>query len=85
MSIFEKRGPYGTNEGDIWSGEDSPVGERLKADGLILIHEVLNKDGEVQEVIYNVEASNPDPEIQDLIKRAREGLERYFEAKAQEN
>lgn len=79
-------GPYGTNEGDIWSGEDSEVGQRIKREkGGILIHEMLRKDGVVSEGIYWVEESNPDMEIQDLIKRARQGLEFYVAAVAGSN
>lgn len=82
------RGPYGTNEGDVWSAEDSAVGKMLmERDGLILIHEMLRneKTGKVEERIYNVEKDNPDPEMQDLIKRAREGTPKYFAAQAANN
>ena len=79
-------GPYGTNEGDIWSAEDSEVGKRIKAEhGGVLIHEMLRKDGEVQEGIYWVEENNPDMEMQDLIKRAREGLKKWVMARAKQN
>lgn len=79
-------GPYGTNEGDIWTGEDSEIGQRLKREnGGVLIHEMLRKDGVVSEAIYWVEESNPDMEIQDLIKRARKGFEFYVAARAMEN
>jgi hypothetical protein len=80
------RGSYGTNEGDIWSGEASEVGKRLMdQDGLVLIHEMMRKDGKVQECLYNVRKDNPDPEIQDLIARAREGLDRWVAAQAAKN
>lgn len=82
------RGPYGTNLGDIWSAEDSEIGRLLKErDNLVLIHEVLDKgDGNgPQEVLYNVEENNPDPEMQDLIRRAREGRERWIAQRASEN
>jgi hypothetical protein len=82
------RGPYGTNLGDIWSGEDSPVGKMLmERDGLVMIHEVFRneKTGEPEERIYNVELSDPDPEMQGLIKSAREGAAKYFEAQAAQN
>lgn len=76
------RGPYGTNDGDIWSGEDSTVGKMLKdREGLVLIHEVL--DGE--ERIYNVAEDNPDPEMQDLLRRARAGVDKYLAAQAEMN
>jgi hypothetical protein len=80
------RGPYGTNLGDIWSGEDSEIGKMLmEREGLVMIHEVLEKDGKVEERIYNVAQDNPDPEMQDLIKRAREGVELYAAAQAAMN
>lgn len=79
-------GPYGTNEGDIWSAEDSEVGERLKKEkGLILIHEVMERDGEVQECIYSVAQDNPNMEMQMLIKRAREGTIKWAQAHAKLN
>jgi hypothetical protein len=96
MSIFEmpdgarlsglgksvRLGPYGTNEGDIWSGEHSEVGKMLmERDGLLLIHEIINGE----ERIYNVEPDNPDPEMQDLIKRAREGTPLWAAAQAKQN
>lgn len=75
---YAPRGPYGTNEGDIWSAEESPVGQMcMERDGCILIHEVLRKDGVVQECIYTVKADNPDMEMQDLIRRARDGTRRW--------
>jgi hypothetical protein len=76
-------GIYGTNEGDIWSGEDSPVGKMLlERDGLVMIHEMMVRDGELQELIYNVAENTSDPDLQDLIKRAREGVEKYQDAQA---
>ena len=53
-------GPYGTNLGDIWSGEDSAVGKMLmERDDLVMIHEVLEKDGKIEERIYNVAQGQP--------------------------
>ena len=79
-------GPYGTNEGDIWSGEDSDVGKLLKEkDGVVLIHQVIEKDGKMQDCIYVVKENNPDMEMQDLIKRAREGLKKWLAAHAKLN
>jgi hypothetical protein len=76
------RGPYGANVGDIWSAEESEVGKRIKAEkGGIMIHEVF-EDGEK---IYWVEANNPDMEMQDLIRRAREGTRKWVEAVARGN
>ena len=95
MSIFDYNpglgkggplGPYGTNLGDIWSGEDSEVGKMcMEREGLVLIHEVMDKDGEVQECIYTVKHDNPDPEMQGLIKRARQGTALYIAAQAKQN
>jgi hypothetical protein len=79
-------GPYGTNEGDIWSGEHSDVGKRIKEEhGGVMIHEMMRKDGKLQEGIYWVEESNPDMEMQDLIKRAREGLKKWIAAQGKLN
>lgn len=81
-----RRGPYGTNLGDIWSTEDSEVGKMLmERDGLVMICEVMEKDGKVQEGIYNVHKDNPDPEMQDLIKSAREGTKLWVAAQAMMN
>jgi hypothetical protein len=81
-------GPYGTNEGDIWSVEDSTIGERIKTEhGGVLIHEMLRMpdDGRIEERIYWVEESNPDIQIQDIIKRAREGTKLWVEEQARRN
>jgi hypothetical protein len=81
-----RRGLYGTNLGDIWSGEASDVGKMLMdREGLVMIHEVMEKDGKVQECIYNVHKDNPDPEMQALIKSAREGTELWVAAQAAMN
>jgi hypothetical protein len=80
------RGPYGTNEGDIWTGEHSVVGEMLmEKDGLLLIHEVLFKDGRVGECLYCVDPKSRDMGIQDIVTRARAGLALYMEAIARAN
>jgi hypothetical protein len=83
-----KPGPYGTNEGDIWSAEDSTVGQKLKDEhGGVLIHEMIRMpdDGRLEERIYWVEESNPDMQIQEIIKRARDGLKLWVEAQASSN
>jgi hypothetical protein len=81
-----RRGPYGTNVGDIWSGEASAIGEMLmERDGLVMIHEVMEKDGKVEERIYNVHKDNPDPEMQALIQSARDGVELWAAAQAANN
>jgi hypothetical protein len=83
---YPERGPYGTNLGDIWSAEDSSVGQRIKNEhGGVLIHEMLRVDGKLDERIYWVEENNSDAQIQDLIKRARDGTELYLAAQAQKN
>lgn len=85
MELFDGqsrlRGPYGTNEGDIWAmgGE---VGEMLEEKGMLGINEMLRKDGKLDVRIYSVKLDNPDPDIQDLIKRARAGVELWVEAQA---
>lgn len=81
-------GPYGTNEGDIWSGEDSPVGKLLlEENNCVLIHEMMRNDdtGKVEERIYNVSLDNPRMEMQTLIMRAREGAKKWLEAQASMN
>lgn len=81
-----RRGPYGTNKGDIWSAEHSEVGKMLlEHDGLVMIHEVMEVEGKAEERIYNVEKDNPDPEMQDLIKQAREGTKLWFAAQSMMN
>jgi hypothetical protein len=76
-------GPYGTNEGDIWSGEDSEVGKMcMERDGLVLIHEMMVKDGKLQDCMYTVAKDNPRMEMQDLIRRAREGTKLWVAAQA---
>jgi hypothetical protein len=74
------RGPYGTNLGDIWLASDSPVQKRLDADGegLMLIHEVMEKDGEIQECMYVTK-------LPELVEAARRGTEKYVAQKASEN
>jgi hypothetical protein len=74
------RGPYGTNEGDMWLATGSPIQDRLDAEGegLIMIHEMMVKDGELQEGIY-VTA------LPELIEQATEGHELYMAARAQAN
>jgi hypothetical protein len=67
-------GPYGTNEGDIWTMEGSSVGDKLKSEhNLIGIWEVMLKDGVLGPCCYTVALDNPDMQMQDLIRRAREG------------
>lgn len=74
------RGEYGTNEGDKWLAPDSPVQRRFDQDGegLIMIHEMLVKDGALQEVIYVTKN-------EEMIAEAREGHEQWVAAQAQKN
>jgi hypothetical protein len=81
-------GPYGTNEGDIWAMTGSTVGDRLESEhNLLGVHEVLRdpKTGKLDERIYTVELDNPDPDIQDIIKRARAGVAKHIAAQAERN
>lgn len=76
----QSRGPYGTNEGDIWLMGDY-YQERVKREegpGWRMIIEMQRRDGVVQEVFYTTD----DPE---LVERADRGHERYVERIAQEN
>ena len=76
----KRRGPYGTNEGDVWLSPGSMVQNRLDAEGegLILINEMMVKDGKLQEVFYTTD--NPE-----MIAEAREGHKRYVAAQASKN
>lgn len=84
---YHRRGPYGTNLGDIWTMEGSAVGDKLKADGLIGIWEVLKDDdtGKIEPCMYSVKLDNPDPEMQELIAKAKAGTEQYLAALAANN
>jgi hypothetical protein len=74
-------GPYGTNEGDLWTMTGSSVGERLEREkGLVGIWEVMLKDGVLGPCCYTVELDNPRPEMQELIAKARAGDEKYARA-----
>jgi len=74
-------GPYGTNEGDIWTMDGSEVGAMLKErNNLIGIWEVMFKDGTLGPCCYTVDRDNPDPEMQALIAEAIAGDERYARA-----
>ena len=74
------RGPYGTNEGDCWLAPGSTIQTELdkRGDGFVLVHEMIKRDGVVQEAVYVTST-------RELIKRAQEGHERYMEAVAQAN
>jgi hypothetical protein len=74
------RAEYGTREGDKWLAPGSDIQNRLDQEGkgLVLIHEMMVKDGELQEVVY-VTA------LPDLIEEATKGHERYMEALAGRN
>jgi hypothetical protein len=76
----KKRGPYGTNEGDKWLAPGSGVQEKLdnEGEGLVLIHEMMVKDGELQECLYVTK-------LPDLIEEATAGHELYMARLASEN
>lgn len=77
--IGKAKGPYGTNEGDTWLGTDSPVGQMLlERDGTTLIHEMMVKDGVLQDCMYVTE--NPE-----MIAEATKGHELYVAANAAMN
>ena len=83
-------GPYGTNLGDIWEAAPE-INEKLAAEkGLIAIWEVLNGEDDPpgkppEPRLYSVALDNPDPAMQDLIRRAREGTARWIEEQARSN
>jgi hypothetical protein len=76
----KRRGPYGTNEGDMWLSPGSMMQDVLdeKGEGLVLINEMMVKDGKLQECVYTT--SNPE-----MIAEAREGHKRYVAAQASKN
>jgi hypothetical protein len=76
----KKRGPYGTNEGDMWLSPGSEIQNRLDAEGkgLIFVNEMMVKDGELQECVYVT--ANPE-----MIAEAQEGHERYMAERASKN
>jgi hypothetical protein len=81
------RGPYGTNEGDLWTipgSELQNIADRA-GEGLIVIVEMKVFEGVLQECMYSVKADNPDPEIRDLIEQATKGHELYVAALAGRN
>ncbi|MFL5861114.1 MAG: hypothetical protein ACJ780_10075 [Solirubrobacteraceae bacterium] len=69
-------GPYGTNEGDLWSCEDSVIGQRIAEEqpGAVFVTEMKVTDGALQECMY----VTTDPAV---IAQAREGVVKYFDAK----
>lgn len=78
--LGKKRGPYGTNEGDMWLSPGSMIQDSLdeKGEGLILINEMMVKDGVLQECFY-VTA------LPELIEEATKGHERYMAERASKN
>lgn len=78
------RGPFGTNEGDKWTAPGSSVQDQLDADGegKVLIHEMMVRDGRLQEVLY---VAVPTDDMADLIAEAREGAERWVAQQASQN
>jgi len=69
-------GPYGTNDGDIWSCEESELGKLLyQRHRRLLIQWCARTDGVVVPHMQLLDADDPD--AQALIVRAREGTKRY--------
>lgn len=75
-----RRGPYGTNEGDKWLSPMSELQDKFDAegDGLVVIHEMMVKDGELQECLYVTK-------LPELIEEATAGHELYMARVAGEN
>jgi hypothetical protein len=74
------RGPYGTNEGDIWLMADY-FNERIqkeKGPQWRMVIEMMYRDGKLQEVFYTTE--NPE-----LVAAADRGHELYIAAQAANN
>lgn len=68
-----RRQPYGTREGDKWLESGSPLQLRLiEEDGgirRVVVHEMMVKDGELQECVYLVDMENdPDNIIREAIR-----------------
>jgi hypothetical protein len=81
MSGPRMPGPCGTNAGDVWLAEGSPVQQALdeREPGKKLVHEIVRRpDGSLNEALYTSIDS-------DLIARAEEGTVRYWQQKASEN
>ena len=74
------RGPYGTNEGDIWlMGEYYQERiQREKGPQWRMIVEMLRRDGEVQECFYTTE-------VPELVERADAGHPKWVAAQAARN
>lgn len=79
-SKMQPRGPYGTNEGDIWLMGDY-FQERIKAEkgpGWRMIVEMIRRDGVVQECFYTTE-------LPELVRKADEGHEKWVAQQASQN
>ena len=76
----KKRGPFGTNEGDMWTIPGSPLQERFDKEGTgtVVIVEMMVKDGVLQECIYHTD-------VPELIEKATRGHELLIQARAQRN
>ena len=76
------RGPFGTNEGDIWGSFENggPVQDRLNQDepGLLLVHEMLIRDGALEEGMYTTR-------VPELVEAAERGHPRWLAAQAAQN
>jgi hypothetical protein len=76
------RGPYGTNEGDIWGSFENggPMQDRLNRSqpGLLLVHEMMDRDGTVEEGVYTTR-------VAELVEAAERGFERWVAAQAAKN
>jgi hypothetical protein len=84
---YKHKGPYGTNEGDIWA-MGGPLGDRLiTEDNKLGICEMFRDEqtGKVEERMYCVDLDNPDPEMQNLMTKARQGSMMLISAQASQN
>jgi len=81
-----KRGPYGTNEGDIWASEGSAVQKMMdeREPGKKLIVEMMVEDGELQECLYVVD-THAGLWQKEQYEKALAGTELRREAQAQNN
>ena len=77
LAPWAPRGPYGTNENDCWLAPGSDVQKLMdeRGRGEVLVHEMLVKDGELQECLY----VTAEPE---MIERATRGHEQWVAEQA---
>jgi len=76
FGMGKQRGPYGTNEGDMWLAPGSDMQNMLDREqpGVVLIHEIINGE----DSIYTTRD-------EEMIAEARKGHEMYIAEEARRN